>query len=73
MRMRMNFKTRSKVSTTTGSTSVNESCLTNVTKTVNQTNGTSVAEQKFRVGPTVVLRPVNDVVTENGDGLVELY
>jgi hypothetical protein len=25
------------------------------------------------VGPTVVLRPVNDVITENEDGLVELY
>ena len=32
-----------------------------------------VSEQKFRVGPTVVLRPVNDVITENQDGLVELY
>jgi hypothetical protein len=32
-----------------------------------------IAEQKFRVGPTVILRPVNDVVTENEDGLVELY
>jgi hypothetical protein len=31
------------------------------------------SEQKFRVGPTVVLRPVNDVITENEDGLVELY
>jgi hypothetical protein len=31
------------------------------------------SEQKFRVGPTVVLRPVNDVLTENEDGLVELY
>ncbi|WP_269848971.1 PGF-CTERM sorting domain-containing protein [Methanosarcina horonobensis] len=25
------------------------------------------------MGPTVVLRPVNDVITENEDGLVELY
>ncbi len=32
-----------------------------------------VSEQKFRVAPTVVLRPVNDVITENEDGLVELY
>lgn len=32
-----------------------------------------LGEQKFRVGPTVVLRPVNDVITKDGDGLVELY
>lgn len=45
----------------------------------NQVNETKIAEkssaakQKFRVGPTVVLRPVNDVVTKGQDGLVELY
>ena len=42
----------------------------NVTKAA---EGIPVAEQKFRVGPTVVLRPANDVITENEDGLVELY
>lgn len=63
----------SKVSTTNGSAPVNESCLTNVTEDAEGTNETPVAEQKFRVGPTVVLRPVNDVITENENGLVELY
>lgn len=63
----------SKASTTNGSAPVNESCLTNVTETVNETNAAPVAEQKFRVGPTVVLRPVNDVITKNEDGLIELY
>jgi hypothetical protein len=49
---------------------VNETCLANLTENA---TGAPVAEQKFRVGPTVVLRPVNDVITENEDGLVELY
>jgi hypothetical protein len=52
------------------SVSLNETCPTNLTGTE---AGIPVAEQKFRVGPTVVLRPVNDVVTKNEDGLVELY
>ncbi len=30
-------------------------------------------EAKFRVGPTITLRPVNDVIDESQDGLVELY
>jgi hypothetical protein len=30
-------------------------------------------EAKFRVGPTVTLRPVNDVIDKYQDGLVELY
>lgn len=49
---------------------LNETCLTNVTETEATV---PVAEQKFRVGPTVTLRPVNDVITENEDGIVELY
>ena len=31
------------------------------------------AEAKFRVGPTLTLRPVNDVINKSQDGLVELY
>jgi len=30
-------------------------------------------EAKFRVGPTITLRPVNDVIDNSQDGLVELY
>jgi hypothetical protein len=52
------------------SASLNETCPPNLTETA---AGIPVAEQKFRVGPTVVLRPVNDVITEKEDGLVELY
>ncbi len=48
----------------------NKSCLANVTETAEKV---PVLEQKFRVGPTVVLRPVNDVITADEDGLVELY
>ncbi|MGB9929372.1 MAG: hypothetical protein ACPK85_13380, partial [Methanosarcina sp.] len=51
------------------SISDNKSCPVNITKD----SEIPVSEQKFRVGPTVVLRPVNDVITENQDGLVELY
>ncbi len=32
-----------------------------------------MTEQKFRVGPTVKIRPVNDVIKKDQDGLVELY
>ncbi len=31
------------------------------------------SEEKFRVGPTVVLRPVVDVIEKGQDGIVELY
>ena len=50
--------------------SLNETCPVNLTEIE---TGIPVAEQKFRVGPTVVLRPVKDVITKNEDGLVELY
>jgi len=58
------------------------------TATVNETNATATpiteptvietpvpapTEAKFRVGPTVTLRPVNDVIDKSQDGLVELY
>ncbi len=55
---------------------VSQSVVENKSSPANVPNATTaipVAEQKFRVGPTVVLRPVNDVITENEDGLVELY
>lgn len=64
------------------SASQNKTCHINQSKSVNQNESinqtepateTPVAEQKFRVGPTVVLRPVNDVITKDEDGLVELY
>jgi len=56
--------------TSNKSTLENKSCPANVTKTSEEI---PVSEQKFRTGPTVVLRPVNDVITANEDGLVELY
>ena len=64
------------------STSQNKTCNINQNESANQNESTNqtepatktpVAEQKFRVGPTVVLRPVNDVITKDEDGLVELY
>jgi len=55
--------------------------VTNVTATATPTTEPTVAETvtpepteaKFRVGPTVTLRPVNDVINKSQDGLVELY
>ena len=55
--------------------------VTNVTATTTPTiepTATKIAtpvptEAKFRVGPTVTLRPVNDVIDKSQDGLVELY
>jgi hypothetical protein len=55
---------------------LNETCNISQNESINQnepTNEIPVAEQKFRIGPTVVLRPVKDVITKNEDGLVELY
>ncbi len=52
------------------------------TTTVDETNATAApaieptvapTESKFLVGPTVTLRPVNDVIDKSQDGLVELY
>ncbi|MDY6964871.1 MAG: hypothetical protein SVM80_02710 [Halobacteriota archaeon] len=44
------------------------------TPTVTPTStSTTESEAKFRVGPVVRLRPVNDVITANEDGLVELF
>ncbi|MCQ1535371.1 hypothetical protein FTO70_06640 [Methanosarcina sp. KYL-1] len=33
----------------------------------------TVSEPKFRVGPVVKLRPVNDVIESGKDGLIEMY
>ena len=41
--------------------------------TAAETAETAPTEAKFRVGPTVTLRPVNDVIDKSQDGLVELY
>jgi len=41
--------------------------------TVTETPTPAPTEAKFRVGPTVTLRPVNDVIDKSQDGLVELY
>ena len=54
---------------------------TNETATIEPTthpNATETAtpvltDGKFRVGPTVTLRPVNDVIDKHQDGLVEIY
>ena len=41
--------------------------------TAAETAETAPTEAKFRVSPTVTLRPVNDVIDKSQDGLVELY
>jgi len=43
-------------------------------QTATQSSQTTEAkEKKFRVGPTVRIRPLNDEITKNQDGLVEIY
>ena len=69
--------------TTTNGDETNVTATPTVTPTANETNvnETNVTETptpapteaKFRVGPTVTLRPVNDVIDKSQDGLVELY
>ncbi|MRG77626.1 MAG: hypothetical protein C5S33_07685 [ANME-2 cluster archaeon] len=51
---------------------VTESMTVTATATVLPTE-TTLVEPKFKVGPTVTLHPVNDVVDKSQDGLVELY
>lgn len=48
---------------------------TTVVSTVQPTAQPTVAvkEGKFRVGPTVRIRPLNDEINKNQDGLIELY
>jgi hypothetical protein len=43
------------------------------TPTVTAPVVTEVKEGKFRVGPSVTLRPVTDVIETNQDGIVELF
>lgn len=49
-----------------------ESPTITATTTISPTE-TAIADPKFRVGPTVTLRPVNDVIDKSQDGIVELY
>ncbi len=42
-------------------------------QTVVQPIQTEVKEKKFRIGPTVRIRPLNDEIKRNQDGLVEIY
>lgn len=35
--------------------------------------GVKVTEEKFRVGPTVRIRPLNDMINKSADGLIEIY
>jgi len=44
-----------------------------VTPAVVQTTVIPVTKQTFRVGPSVRLRPVNDVINKSADGIIELY
>lgn len=43
------------------------------TPTVVMTTEEKKVEGKFRVGPTVRIRPLNDEINKNQDGLIELY
>lgn len=72
---------------TATTTTTTQSPRTTVAETAVQPSQTTVApvqtaapsqtaeakEKKFRVGPTVRIRPLNDEITKNQDGMVELY
>jgi hypothetical protein len=61
--------------TTTNGNETNVTATPTPTAELNVTETATPAptEAKFRVGPTVTLRPVNDVIDKSQDGLVELY
>lgn len=71
---------------TATATTTTQSPHTTVAETAVQPSQTTVApaqtapsqtaeakEKKFRVGPTVRIRPLNDEINKNQDGMVELY
>lgn len=66
--------------TTTGTTMVTPAVIQTVAQTVVQPTQimqpiqTEEAKvKKFRIGPTVRIRPLNDVIKKDQDGLVEIY
>lgn len=64
--------------TTTPNTQTATTAPTVVATTVAQTTvvtavPTEVKEKKFRVGPTVRIRPLNDEIKKDQDGLIEIY
>ncbi|MGP8338094.1 MAG: hypothetical protein ACT6FC_07650 [Methanosarcinaceae archaeon] len=70
-----NNTTAQENNTTANETNVT-TITTNETVAEENTNGTVVmepTEAKLRVGPTITLRPVNDVINKSQDGIVELY
>jgi len=54
-------------------TNVTATATPTIEPTATKTATPAPTEAKFRVGPTVKLRPVNDVINKSHDGLVELY
>jgi len=44
-----------------------------VEATIIETATSAPTDAKFRIAPTITLRPVNDVIDKSQDGLVELY
>ncbi|VVB89948.1 Uncharacterised protein [uncultured archaeon] len=62
------------VPTVTATTAVPAVTATIVpTETIAPAPSVAVTQGKFRVGPSVTLRPVTDVIESNQDGIVELF
>jgi hypothetical protein len=59
--------------TATTATTVTATATPTIEPTATATVTPVPTEAKFRVGPTVALRPVNDVINKSQDGIVELY
>ena len=73
-----NNTTAQNINTTSNETNVTNVTTISTNETTTEENTTESViseptEAKFRVGPTVTLRPVNDVIDKSQDGLVELY
>lgn len=59
--------------TTVAPTVTATTAVTTIATTVAPTSTVAVTQGKFRVGPSVTLRPVIDVIETNQDGIVELF
>jgi hypothetical protein len=61
------------VSATATTIPVATETITQPVQTTVQPTQTEVKEKKFRIGPTVRIRPLNDVIKKDQDGLIEIF
>lgn len=66
-------QTATATATQTATTTATQTATTTQTATATPTATATVTGGKFRVGPTVRIRPLNDEISKEQDGLIELY